>query len=77
MGRVEGTYAELGPAATNLDNLNRRYELGFAAYLKTILKSRPMIKWSRKVGIVAFLFFLIKGLAWLAIPFVLTRVVTP
>lgn len=36
-----------------------------------------MIKWSRKIGIVAFLFFLIKGLAWLAIPFVLTRVVTP
>lgn len=36
-----------------------------------------MVKWSRKVGLAAIVFFLIKGLAWLAIPFVLTRVAMP
>ena len=36
-----------------------------------------MVKWSRRVGVAAFLFFLIKGLAWLAIPFALTKVAMP
>lgn len=28
-------------------------------------------KWARRLGLAAFLFFLIKGLAWLAVPAVL------
>ncbi len=28
----------------------------------------PLPKWGRRLGAAAFLFFLIKGLAWLAVP---------
>jgi len=28
----------------------------------------PTAKWTKRVGIVAFLFFLIKGLMWLVVP---------
>jgi len=31
----------------------------------------PKIKWSKRIGLVAFLFFLIKGLVWLLIPSIL------
>jgi hypothetical protein len=28
----------------------------------------PKMKWTKRIGLVAFLFFLIKGLMWLVIP---------
>jgi len=28
----------------------------------------PAVKWTKRVGLAAFLFFLIKGLLWLVIP---------
>jgi hypothetical protein len=31
----------------------------------------PTAKWSKRIGLAAFLFFLIKGLLWLLIPSIL------
>lgn len=31
-------------------------------------RTSPTAKWTKRVGLVAFLFFLIKGLLWLVIP---------
>jgi len=31
-------------------------------------QTSPTMKWTKRVGVVAFLFFLIKGLLWLVIP---------
>lgn len=31
------------------------------------------VKWIKKIGIVGFLFFLIKGLLWLLIPYLISK----
>jgi hypothetical protein len=31
-------------------------------------ETRPALTWTKRVGIAAFLFFLIKGLLWLIVP---------
>jgi len=37
-------------------------------------RAKPnLIKWIRKLGVVGFLFFLVKGLAWLAITYFIIR----
>lgn len=35
--------------------------------------ARPIHGWLRRVGAVGFLFFLVKGLAWLAVPLILAE----
>ena len=32
----------------------------------------PAVKWTKRVGFLAFLFFLIKGLLWLVVPAIIT-----
>ena len=31
-------------------------------------RTSPAVKWTKRVGFLAFIFFLIKGLLWLAVP---------
>jgi hypothetical protein len=37
------------------------------------LNKNSVILWLKKVGIVGFLFFLIKGLMWLLIPYLIAK----
>lgn len=41
--------------------------------IKMIQSNNKMVQWLKKVGIVGFLFFLIKGLLWLLIPYLIAK----